>query len=113
MRYPPWAWDAGACTAPIVRQRIKESLATLEKVLDLFFDTADVYDHGPNESPIARVWKNRRKEVEIVTKFGCIGDYNATVCGTMPKTFGMWTTKTDKVEIWKLVIGIWYLNFVA
>jgi aryl-alcohol dehydrogenase-like predicted oxidoreductase len=64
----------------------KESLATMETALDLginFFDTADVYGHGHNESLIARVLKNRRKEVVIATKFGFVGDENeaVSVCG--------------------------------
>ena len=64
----------------------KESLATMENALDLginFFDTADVYGHGHNERLIARLLKNRRKEVVIATKFGFVGDENqaVSVCG--------------------------------
>jgi len=64
----------------------KESLATMEKALDLginFFDTADVYGSGHNETLIARVLKNRRQDVLIATKFGFVGDEHGVVrvCG--------------------------------
>ncbi len=64
----------------------KESLATMEKALDLginFFDTADVYGSGNNETLIAKVLKNRRQDVVIATKFGFVGDENGVVrvCG--------------------------------
>jgi len=64
----------------------KESLATMENALDLgihFFDTADVYGNGHNESLIARVLKNRRQDVVIATKFGFVGDEHGAVrvCG--------------------------------
>ena len=64
----------------------KESLATMEKALDLginFFDTADVYGSGHNETLIARVLKNRRQDVVIATKFGFVGDEHGSVrvCG--------------------------------
>ena len=64
----------------------KESLATMENALDLgihFFDTADVYGDGHNESLIARVLKNRRQDVVIATKFGFVGDEHGAVrvCG--------------------------------
>ena len=64
----------------------KESLATLESALDLgitFIDTADVYGDGHNENLIAKVLKNRRREVVIATKFGFVGDEHGTVgvCG--------------------------------
>ena len=64
----------------------KESLATMEKALDLginFFDTADVYGSGHNETLIARVLKNRRQDVVIATKFGFVGDEHGAVrvCG--------------------------------
>lgn len=52
----------------------KESIATLEKSLDLginFWDTSDAY--GENESLIANVLVPRRKDVIIATKFGWRG----------------------------------------
>lgn len=63
-----------------------ESMATMEKALDVginFFDTADVYGGGHNESLIARVLKDRRNEVLLATKFGFVGDEHGTVqvCG--------------------------------
>ncbi|MCX7027886.1 MAG: aldo/keto reductase [Spirochaetes bacterium] len=50
-----------------------ESLATLEKALDLginFWDTADFYGSGANESLISKVLKPNRDKVFIATKFG-------------------------------------------
>lgn len=55
----------------------KESVATLNRCLDLginFLDTADVYGDGHNETLIAKVLKHRRKEAVIGTKFGFVGD---------------------------------------
>ena len=49
-----------------------ESMATMEKALDVginFFDTADVYGGGHNESLIARMLKGYRNEMVIATKF--------------------------------------------
>ena len=64
----------------------KESLATIENALDLginFFDTADVYGNGHNETLIAKVLKNRRQNVVIASKFGFVGDEHGAVrvCG--------------------------------
>lgn len=63
-----------------------ESLATMEQALDLginFFDTADVYGGGHNETLIAKVLKHRRKDVRVATKFGFVGDEQGAVhvCG--------------------------------
>jgi aryl-alcohol dehydrogenase-like predicted oxidoreductase len=51
----------------------KESLATLEKALDLginFWDTADMYGNGTNEELISKVLVPNRNKVFIATKFG-------------------------------------------
>ncbi len=51
----------------------KESLATLERSLELginFWDTADIYANGKNEELISKVLKNNREKVFIATKFG-------------------------------------------
>lgn len=50
-----------------------ESIATLEKALDLginFWDTADVYANGNNEKLISEVLVPNRQKVFIATKFG-------------------------------------------
>lgn len=50
-----------------------ESLKTLERALELginFFDTADVYGSGHNETLLGRFIKNRRDKLVIATKFG-------------------------------------------
>ncbi|MCD0472483.1 aldo/keto reductase [Flavobacterium sp. JAS] len=51
----------------------KESLATLEKALDLginFWDTADMYANGANEELISKVLVPNRDKIFIATKFG-------------------------------------------
>ncbi|MEO8236975.1 MAG: aldo/keto reductase [Flavobacterium sp.] len=51
----------------------KESLATLERALDLginFWDTADMYGNGKNEELISKVLVPNRDKVFIATKFG-------------------------------------------
>jgi aryl-alcohol dehydrogenase-like predicted oxidoreductase len=51
----------------------KESLATLEKALDLgvnFWDTADMYGNGTNEELISKVLVPNRDKIFIATKFG-------------------------------------------
>ncbi|NII86014.1 MULTISPECIES: aldo/keto reductase [unclassified Pedobacter] len=51
----------------------KESLATLEKALDLginFWDTADMYANGANEELISKILAPNRNKVFIATKFG-------------------------------------------
>ncbi len=60
----------------------RESLATINHCLDLgvnFLDTADVYGDGHNEMLIAKVLKQRRKEVVVGTKFGFVGDEHGNV----------------------------------
>lgn len=51
----------------------KESIATLEKSLDLgvnFWDTADMYANGENEKLISKVLVPNRGKIFIATKFG-------------------------------------------
>lgn len=50
-----------------------ESIATLHKALDLginFWDTADMYANGENESLISKVLVPNREKIFIATKFG-------------------------------------------
>jgi aryl-alcohol dehydrogenase-like predicted oxidoreductase len=51
----------------------KESIATLEKALEIginFWDTADIYGSGANEELISKVLKTNRNKLFIATKFG-------------------------------------------
>jgi aryl-alcohol dehydrogenase-like predicted oxidoreductase len=52
-----------------------ESIRTLHRALELgitFFDTADAYGGGDNETLIGSVLRERRSEVVIATKFGIL-----------------------------------------
>ena len=53
----------------------KESLATLERALELgisFLDTADAYGRGANEELLGRALRGRRDAVVLATKFGIV-----------------------------------------
>ncbi|CAM3783706.1 aldo/keto reductase [Rahnella victoriana] len=55
----------------------KESLATLERALELgvtMLDTADVYGPHTNEELLGRFLKGRRNQVFLATKFGIVRD---------------------------------------
>lgn len=53
----------------------EESLATLERALELgidFLDTADMYGHGNNERLVGRFLESHRNQVVLATKFGIV-----------------------------------------
>jgi aryl-alcohol dehydrogenase-like predicted oxidoreductase len=55
----------------------KESLATLERALELgvtMLDTADIYGPHTNEELLGRFLKGRRNQVFLATKFGIVRD---------------------------------------
>ena len=63
-----------------------ESIATIHAAFDLgvtFFDTADVYGNGHNESLVGKAIKGIRNELVLATKFGFRNDqYNELeICG--------------------------------
>jgi aryl-alcohol dehydrogenase-like predicted oxidoreductase len=52
-----------------------ESIRTLERAMDLgvtFFDTADVYGRGANETLVGRAIRGRRHELVLATKCGIV-----------------------------------------
>src|SRR6476659_8059828 len=55
----------------------KESTATLERAFELgvdFYDTADVYGFGDNETLVGPFIKRHRKDVVLATKFAILRD---------------------------------------
>jgi aryl-alcohol dehydrogenase-like predicted oxidoreductase len=64
------AWAIGGTWGPV---EDKDSLAALNRAADLgvnFFDTADVYGDGRSERLLARLRRERREPIHIVTKAG-------------------------------------------
>jgi aryl-alcohol dehydrogenase-like predicted oxidoreductase len=64
------AWAIGGTWGPV---EDKDSLAALNRATDLgvnFFDTADVYGDGRSERLLARLRRERREPIHIVTKAG-------------------------------------------
>jgi aryl-alcohol dehydrogenase-like predicted oxidoreductase len=64
------AWAIGGTWGPV---EDKDSLAALNRAVDLgvnFFDTADVYGDGHSERLLARLRRERREPIHIVTKAG-------------------------------------------
>jgi len=62
----------------------RESLATIERALDLgitFFDTADMYGVGRNEELVGRALRPHRARVIIATKFGNVRGPNGEHLG--------------------------------
>ncbi len=65
-----------------------EALATIDRALELgvdFFDTADMYGNGRNESLVGRALKGRRNGVVIATKFGNVRNPDGSFKGVNGK----------------------------
>lgn len=65
-----------------------ESLATIDRALELgidFLDTADVYGPNTNEELVGRALKGRRKRVVLATKFGNVRDAQGAWVGVNGK----------------------------
>src|SRR5512147_1733399 len=65
-----------------------ESLATLDRALELgidFFDTADVYGPDKNEELLGRWLKGKRERVFLATKFGNIRNAEGAFIGISGK----------------------------
>jgi len=88
---------------------VAESRATFEAALDLglnFFDTADVYGNGHNETLVGGALKHVRQEVIIATKFGLLPgesgldgrpEYVKQACDASLKRLG-----TDYIDLYYL-----------
>src|SRR6476619_2922236 len=80
-------FGAGALTSAYGNVDDAESLATLNRCLDLgvtFIDTADVYGGGSSERLIAKLLADRREEVTLATKFGIAGNPADSAPGQRP-----------------------------
>ena len=88
----------------------KESLAVLEKAIELginFFDTADIYGNGLNEELISKVLTRYRDKVIIATKFGFrVNDRGENYLDASPKWLktavenSLKRLKTDVIDLY-------------
>ncbi len=65
-----------------------ESMATIHRALDLgmnFFDTANVYGLGRNETLVGQAIRGRRNEVILATKFGIVRNSKGELLGVSGK----------------------------
>lgn len=61
-----------------------QSIATLQHALEIgvsFWDTADMYGQGRNETLVGRALKGRRDQVVLATKFGIVRDEDGEFTG--------------------------------
>lgn len=94
-----------------------ESVATLHRALDLgvtFWDTADVYGEGRNETLLSQVLADRRDEVTLATKFGILR-IEAGATGTPMTTSGSaaYVKKSCEATLSRLgveVVDLYYLH---
>jgi aryl-alcohol dehydrogenase-like predicted oxidoreductase len=87
----------------------KESEATIRKALELgvnFFDTADVYGNGHNETLVGRALEDVRQDIVLATKFGFLPnesglngspEYARKACEASLKRLG-----TDYIDLYYL-----------
>jgi aryl-alcohol dehydrogenase-like predicted oxidoreductase len=89
----------------------RTSIATIQQAFDLgvtFFDTADIYGNGHNESLVGKAIQSFRKNIKLASKFGFRqhngslelcgkADYVKTACETSLKRLG-----TDYIDLYYL-----------
>lgn len=96
-----------------------ESIATLHKAIDLginFWDTADVYGNGVNETLISKVLAPNRKKIFIATKFGFrMREEGINQAGMYTDGSPAWMRKAVELSLQRLktdVIDLYYLHRV-
>ena len=91
---------------------IPEAEAALEIAIDLgvtFWDTAEVYGEGHNESLIGPVLKRNRDKIVIATKFGVLPNYVFT--GTPEAAYEAIDGSLQRLQVDH--IDLWYLHRVS
>ena len=89
------------------------SVATLEKALELginFWDTADMYAGGKNETLISTVLKPNRNKIFIATKFGFYQDPAGKLCFTGSPAYIKKAVEASLQRLQTDVIDLYYAH---